>query len=175
MTDAAWLAWCAGLFDGEGSIGIYRVHERLRVSLRLAMTDEATVRHFRRVIGFGTVRRYERPAPRQPAWYWFSGRRCDVLSVLGRLRPFLITKASQADMALRFLRDPGLTRHDEATLAGLVATAKKPPAKSADAVINRTTVPVRQLALPGAPGDPARQRVGDGPRFDQGKSAPMGQ
>lgn len=101
-------AWCAGLIDGEGSIGIYGG----KIMLRVVMTDEHTIRTLQARLG-GPVRRWERAAPRMTVWRWYCRSR-DLLAVLKRLRPYLVTKAVEADAAIRLLTNPlvGLEEHE---------------------------------------------------------------
>lgn len=99
------LGWCAGLFDGEGSIGIChrRAARTYHLGLRIQMTDERTVRHFRDLVGLGTVAWQAARGRRLQSWTWFSGRRSDVAAILSKLLPHLVTKEKEASLALRFL------------------------------------------------------------------------
>ena len=66
------VAWAAGLFEGEGSIGAYRrslprVGRSVQASLH--MTDEKPVREFARIVGVGTVSGpIQRPG--KPIYLW---------------------------------------------------------------------------------------------------------
>lgn len=113
--NAVSLGWCAGLFDGEGSIGIYnqRSKSRYYLALRLAMTDERAVRRFRELIGLGTLEWQAARGHRLQSWSWFSSRRSDVAAILGTLLPHLVVKEKEVRLALRFLaadvdQHPGL-------------------------------------------------------------------
>ena len=63
------IAWAAGLYEGEGSIGMARAHRYSR--LALGMTDQEPVEWFREILGFGSIR----PQPREnyKTMYRFEG------------------------------------------------------------------------------------------------------
>jgi len=81
-TDPALLGWCAGLIDGEGSIGIYGQV----VTLRIVMTDEPTLRRVRALLG-GTMQRHADRLRRRPSWYWLAGGHRATQAILLALRP----------------------------------------------------------------------------------------
>ena len=65
------IAWAAGLFDGEGSIGIYwhpnrtsRMVGQWTLNLSLAMTDEACVNLFHEIVVEGHKCKRHRPDPK---------------------------------------------------------------------------------------------------------------
>src|SRR3989442_10845235 len=55
------LAYLAGLFDGEGSIGVYEVRERFKFDVKLVGVNRASIERFQQVFGFGTFSRIKRP------------------------------------------------------------------------------------------------------------------
>jgi hypothetical protein len=71
------MAWAAGLFEGEGSIGAYSRAGRVSMNImaQLVSTDEDVVRRFRAILGFGRV---SGPIPRperwKPIWTWRATR-----------------------------------------------------------------------------------------------------
>jgi hypothetical protein len=142
-SDPALLGWCAGLLDGEGSIGIYGKS----LTVRIVMTDEPTIRRVRELLGIGWIHACTPRPPRRPAWYWFIGHRRRTYDVLTALRPYLVTKAQQADLALRFLRDAGLSSEDRKDLARAIASEKHPRAASADECTRLLSRPSAQLDL----------------------------
>jgi hypothetical protein len=139
--DPALLGWCAGLLDGEGSIGIYGGN----VQVRIVMTHEATIRRVHEVLGVGRIRRWRPRGIRRAAWRWYAGGSRSAHAVLTALRPLLVTKAAEADLALRFLRDQGLSAGDRKDLARAVAAEKHGCAESADAVKTLLSRPTAQL------------------------------
>lgn len=105
------LAWAAGFFDGEGTIGGYSKLEEAHIcfSLRVYQTERTTLERFHRaVLGIGSVVgpyfRKDRKAHHKPAYtYDVSGHR-QVQAVIAMLWPFLSQpKKEQAKKALRRL------------------------------------------------------------------------
>lgn len=101
-------AWCAGLFDGEGTI-FARIHKSrrcpngsIRVHMALNMTQEEPVRHFHQVIGVGRVVSIPiPPGGRLPQWRWQTTAEADIRCALALLWPYLSPfKKSQACVAL---------------------------------------------------------------------------
>lgn len=101
------IAWAAGFFDGEGCIGFYRDKKtrsgRLRVSVTQAgKQGRSTMLHFASVVGsrYYLERRTHLDDVRRPCWKmaWSDSRAIEVLQVL---RPYLIQKGPEADIAIR--------------------------------------------------------------------------
>lgn len=112
MNSETAIAYCAGLFDGEGCVTISRqmreAHQQsggIRLQLRLVMTDERGVRSFRELIRCGTVR-YQpaRDEIRRPSWVWTLCSPPLAAPVLRAMRPYLVVKAREVDIALRLLQ-----------------------------------------------------------------------
>lgn len=103
-TDIADLAWTAGIFDGEGSIQIYRQGRNGRYSLYVTVgnTDLAMVLTLKRLwAGHVSTRRKVTPTTRRPIHTWaaYSLRAEEVLRAV---LPYLVTKRTQAEVALEF-------------------------------------------------------------------------
>ena len=102
-------AWMAGLFDGEGSIGITQRgdNDRHRVTLSLQMTDFDVVEQFFLQAGGGVLHTY--PGTNKPCRRWTSTDRFVINDVLIRMLPWLgerrQTKAAQAIESLSLLLD----------------------------------------------------------------------
>jgi hypothetical protein len=94
--------WAVGLFDGEGSIGIYND----AVMLRIAMTDFVAVEKFRKVVGEGTLRLNVRKDLRKTSLVWTLCSCGKVRQLLRAFIPFLVAKREAATIALRFT-EPG--------------------------------------------------------------------
>jgi hypothetical protein len=104
-------AWAAGFIDGEGCIYIhrFRVRRYARHYYALVVSVGQSGKHGRmclerlqesyggRVYHHGPDRR----ANRQEKWNW-SIRTAAAAEFLARIRPYLIVKADQADVALEF-------------------------------------------------------------------------
>lgn len=125
------IRYIAGLFDGEGSVGIYRTSNNKRraaggaapsarktywsVSLCIAGTYrpmiEALVKHMPGATLVGDQRSVARRTPTKvyaqghcrPSFKAQMGRRDQVGLFLRRLRPYLWEKAKQADIVLRWI------------------------------------------------------------------------
>src|SRR5579859_7090895 len=105
-------AYAAGLFDGEGSIQIAKgsrkdrptsIYYRSRVDL--AMTHKPTVEWLHSVFGGHFAVRLRGPYTNsnnvkyKPIWRW-AIESASAADFLRTIRPYLITKAEQADIAL---------------------------------------------------------------------------
>ena len=110
----------AGLFDGEGSIGVYANNAKSRGgwSAKFGLDGtyrpmiEAAYQHF----GVGNLRSAKRQAIRtcpkgsfddsmcRQSWRWGIYRKSDVAYVLERITPFLFEKREQALIVLSFCR-----------------------------------------------------------------------
>lgn len=91
-------AYFAGLIDGEGTIAVYKFSSGMtRAIVKVDMTCEKTVRslhdHFGGYIG---VKKVEENTNRKPQWHWEVTHK-KALEVCKLLRPFLVTKAENAD------------------------------------------------------------------------------
>lgn len=123
-TDVAEVAWTAGILDGEGCIHIIRCRPRrnegksgrpvsaFRYVLRVQVggTDEAMIKQLHSLWGGTRSGRGRRLKSGRLAYTWTVGS-LRAEQVLRALRPYLITKAAQADVALEFRRTA--LRHPE--------------------------------------------------------------
>jgi hypothetical protein len=91
--------WAIGLFDGEGSIGIYND----AVMLRIAMTDFSAVEQFRKIVGVGTLRMNIRKDHRKTSLVWTLTSSSGIRQLLRAFMPFLVAKREAAIIALRFM------------------------------------------------------------------------
>lgn len=98
-------AWAAGLFEGEGSVGLSMrkwqggkdkrlVYRHPRCQLKLAMTDRDVVATFAKVMGCGIVYQRRRPpmrdgCVRKTMWEWFVGSKLEVAYVIRLLEPWM--------------------------------------------------------------------------------------
>lgn len=95
-------AYAAGLFDGEGSVIINRVNARVHsLCCTMHLTDRAAIGALHARFG-GSLNTVKRRAPRhREIWSWrVSGAGAERF--LLAIRPFLIVKAAQADLAFEF-------------------------------------------------------------------------
>lgn len=114
-------AYFAGLFDGEGTVGVYQTSNgsdkqywgvKLSIGGTFRPMMEAVHAHFR-VGNFYTQKRQEKrlhtPSRDYDAdfckqcWKWSVSRRDEVAFVLRRIIPYLLEKREQAEIALGFI------------------------------------------------------------------------
>jgi hypothetical protein len=98
-------AWCAGLIDGEGCISIYRVRKGpyYAVMIRVVMTNRETIERVAEILACGTIRHNTGVGVRRDSWTWCCASIVGSKLILRRLRPYLVTKAKEADLAIEFL------------------------------------------------------------------------
>lgn len=104
MAEVTDLAWAAGLIDGEGCVLIAKRSGRdYQLRLTVAMVHKPTLDRLQSTFGFGNVRPHvgSRPEGWRQKWVWCISAR-QALTVLELVRPFMTTKAAEADIALQF-------------------------------------------------------------------------
>ena len=98
------LAWCVGIFEGEGSITGNRQRPNQR-HLKMEMTDKDIMERFFNCVGVGNLNGpYTRPNNPHwlPIWHWSSGAKNDVIPTLHKFLPLLgVRRREKADEALR--------------------------------------------------------------------------
>lgn len=109
------LIWAAGLFDGEGCISLskrspQRINHAVSYSyvliVKLAMCHRATIMRIYQMFGVGTLHGQQlQKMYLSKAWIWFCNRE-DAEIVIRKIRPWLFTKAKEADLALEFFSLP---------------------------------------------------------------------
>ena len=95
------MAWAAGLFDGEGSLSIYRplkTRPHIVLEMRITMQDVLPVQTVSAVLG-GKVETFEREKTNY-VWRFTSQKAARPLLMI---YPFLTCKRDQATVALEFL------------------------------------------------------------------------
>jgi hypothetical protein len=104
------LAWAAGFFDGEGSLGIYRKTQYHRgrkyagwhVHARVAGCCREAIERFAEIVGEGTVRKEPRlTAGNRNVWVW-CGASATAMDSLSRLLPYLTVKREQVELGIEF-------------------------------------------------------------------------
>jgi hypothetical protein len=90
------IAWAAGLFEGEGYVGVGGTGNR-QPRVAITMTDEEPIVRFHRAVERGTLRSYPPTGSgRKPTWQWSVQGKEDVLHVLGLLWPYLCDRRLEA-------------------------------------------------------------------------------
>ncbi len=81
------MAWCAGLFEGEGSVSRYNGESLI---LQLTSTDEDVVRKLRDMAGGTMVGPYaSRRDDGKTQWKWYCTRYADCIRLLQLWYPYL--------------------------------------------------------------------------------------
>lgn len=84
-------AWAVGLFEGEGTMGVYQWAKRgdKIVVMGVGMTDEDVIRRFHRAVGFGRVTGPHKNRNVKPIWRWRLQNHRDSHALLVRMLPYL--------------------------------------------------------------------------------------
>ena len=105
-------AWAAGFLDGNGCVSISKHHARgrknktYRLWIRVVQTSEETLMHFQELLNTPSMITLTVPKNQQHKRIYalvYEGRH--ALSVLKKLRPYLILKADQAESAAQFWQE----------------------------------------------------------------------
>lgn len=101
------LAYFAGIFDGEGSIGIYqKLGKYFTARVTVSMCDPDVPKKFHEVFGGSLT---HKPALKQhcptEAWSVSEGNGNQLLHFLELIHPYLITKGPQVWLALHYLKN----------------------------------------------------------------------
>ena len=112
--------YVAGFFDGEGTVGIGLTMEatrsgrwrpRHRLYVRIGHTNLPILEMLKHQFG-GSIHAYKLKTGHAPAWGWALGS-ADSINFLRTIRPFLILKTAEADLAFEF---SNLARFDKRPL-----------------------------------------------------------
>jgi hypothetical protein len=114
------LAYIAGFFDGEGTVGIYKVNRSKSINswmVRLSICGayRPSIVELKEVLKYGSITTQKRQALHQTpsrtyepglckqGWRWTITNKKDIKDFLEKLRPYLREKADQADIVLDFI------------------------------------------------------------------------
>ena len=105
------VAYLAGIFDGEGCISIMRRHcyrprlgrvvKDYSIHVRVGNTSAQLLDWIAERVG-GAIYSQKVVGNRQKAWHWHLGKR-DAAEYLRLIRPYVIVKTRQIDLALKFI------------------------------------------------------------------------
>jgi hypothetical protein len=100
MFDSHKNAYFAGLIDGEGTINVYpyKSGKYMRPVVKLNMTCLATVTAVHDYFG-GSLLKKKVKEGFKPQWHWIVTFN-KAIDVVEQIRPYLITKAKEADLVL---------------------------------------------------------------------------
>lgn len=96
------IRWAAGLFEGEGWAGFYRLtsyyktqtYTYTRARATINMTDLDVLQEFHRIIGVGTLSGPHKGG-RKPRWQWQVSKPDDVRAALTRLHPYMLGRRAE--------------------------------------------------------------------------------
>jgi hypothetical protein len=102
------VGWLAGLFEGEGSIGIRRrPHRRVQIVATVAMTDLDVLERVLEWSGLGFIRGPYRTTSKpnspnwKPLWVWTISKSSDSVRFLEEVMPlFLVRRHARAEEAI---------------------------------------------------------------------------
>jgi len=84
------IAWAAGLFEGEGTIGTQTAAGRVRIRMALGTTDRDVLDRFQKIVGCGNITGPKwREKSTKPLWLWTITSFDDVAKVSLLFSPFL--------------------------------------------------------------------------------------
>jgi len=102
------IAWLAGFFDGEGSVGIYENGTgNFYVRLTLTNTDKATLERVQEILEENEIPSYcrwdQQKTNRKPRWQllWLGSTK--PMKLIDLLLPHLVTKKEQAELAKEYI------------------------------------------------------------------------
>jgi len=111
MTNFDWVAWCVGVFDCRGTIGMSRARSgRYKMMVRAEGTCREKIERLQLILGkgTGTVRQCGPRPGKQPSWIWYC-ETSEQVRILRLMEPHLEEKRHDARLALEFLENHDLT------------------------------------------------------------------
>ncbi len=130
MTEATDLAWAAGIIDGEGCLHITNaapskstrsITRSYNLHLRVAMCHRPTLDKLHAIFGSGSIHPVTRSNPLHNQAWVLSLTSWNALDAINAIRPYLVTKAYEADIAIEFMALPRAPR------GGCNGSRKTPP------------------------------------------------
>jgi len=108
-----WIAWTAGIIEGEGCLYIRKGRAFGHASVEVAMTDSDIIERLACIWGFGLVRKRIRNEPRHKDQYvWKVSQRDHALKLLTKIRPYLGKRRGDKadDLLIRLTGPDGRSR-----------------------------------------------------------------
>lgn len=103
------LAWAAGFFDGEGTVGCRKGPKKVQLQLKVGQADPETLEKFLDAIGFGKIYgpyTHDKRPNRKPMWNYTVTKHEHVQAAIAMMWPFLGTiKREDALRALTTYRN----------------------------------------------------------------------
>lgn len=114
------IAWAAGFFEGEGTVGVYSTGNKgyptWLLTTTVSQVDGSPMKRFMDIVGIGRLRLLARRGPKwRPVWRWEADA-AKAADVLAMIYPYLSgVKREQARLALEYR---GIQEKDGRTGAG---------------------------------------------------------
>lgn len=111
------LAWLAGILDGEGHITILKRTSYYVPSVGICNTNPVLINRVTEILDSEgieycvSLQERRKQANSKPAWYVMSQGKPRVLKYLGIVMPFLVAKAPQAELVLKWSLFEGRRRN----------------------------------------------------------------
>lgn len=134
------IAWAAGFFDGEGSVGLFRARAGGKVmTLRIRVGQRTPESLERLVLLFGGSIWHRRATDHQTEYYEWAKSSHPAFEALAEMEPYLIVKRSQVQLARDFMS--GVRKREESIGANealpLDETMRREALKEAMGILNR--------------------------------------
>jgi hypothetical protein len=111
-----WIAWAAGLFEGEGTFGVFKNGKNSNpcTHMRIVMSDEDTVRKFHEVAGVGAVHGPQvMKNAKKLMWQWRCQKSGDIAILIHAFYPYLsIRRQLKADEILNYINNMPMRRQE---------------------------------------------------------------
>ena len=98
-------AYVAGLFDGDGCVGVYHSKGGVSLQVTITQTDNGLLERVREIVGFGSVNTKSRATRTRQAAKQYVCYSQKALKLLTLIRPFVWLKGERIDCAVRCWRD----------------------------------------------------------------------
>jgi hypothetical protein len=139
------LSYIAGFFDGEGSVTIqkqkYKSRNRnglqLFLYIKISNIDKDILEKIRAFFGTGYVCSNGRPKKNQrKSWQWQASA-TNALLVLKKLRPFMILKTRQVDLAIQFQERLNCHKHRPSRIVSIEELSYRKKIKAEISALNK--------------------------------------
>ena len=88
------MAWCAGLYEGEGSVCLLKSRKTRTIRMAIGSTDRDVLESFQQIVGGNLGGPYKSQGSKTPGhykeiWHWSTSRVDLVREILGKFEPYL--------------------------------------------------------------------------------------
>lgn len=97
-------AWFAGLFEGEGSVGVYKGHPTLRLALH--SRDADVINRIKEILNCGYINGPYHREDGCSVLYFCIGKLMDIYRVIKLIYPYLgLRRRGQCDVVLQYIEN----------------------------------------------------------------------